>query len=37
VSVSGPAFRLSPADLSSTGELVKRTAAEISWCLGFQG
>jgi DNA-binding IclR family transcriptional regulator len=36
VSVSGPAFRLSDADLSATGELVKRTAAEISRCLGFQ-
>jgi DNA-binding IclR family transcriptional regulator len=37
VSVSGPAFRLSAADLPATGELVKRTATEISRCLGFQG
>jgi DNA-binding IclR family transcriptional regulator len=35
VSVSGPAFRLS--DLPATTELVKRTATEISRCLGFQG
>jgi DNA-binding IclR family transcriptional regulator len=37
VSVSGPAFRLSPADLPDTGDLVKRAAAEISRCLGYQG
>jgi len=37
VSVSGPAFRLSSADLPQTGELVRRAAAEISRCLGFQG
>ena len=37
VSVSGPAFRMSAADLPATGELVKRTATEISRCLGFQG
>jgi DNA-binding IclR family transcriptional regulator len=37
VSVSGPAFRLSPADLPNTGELVKRAATEISRCLGLQG
>jgi DNA-binding IclR family transcriptional regulator len=37
VSVSGPAFRLSDADLPATAELVKRTTTEISRCLGFQG
>jgi DNA-binding IclR family transcriptional regulator len=37
VTVSGPAFRLSPTDLRHTGELVRRAAAEISRCLGFQG
>ena len=37
VSVSGPAFRLPPAALADTGELSRRTAAEISRCLGFQG
>ena len=37
VSVSGPAFRLSPADLEHTVELVRRAATEISRCLGFQG
>src|SRR5215217_6921821 len=37
VSVSGPAFRLSPADLPNTSELVKRAATEISRCLGLQG
>lgn len=36
VSVSGPAFRLSPADLPEFGELSKRAATEISRCLGFQ-
>jgi DNA-binding IclR family transcriptional regulator len=37
VSVSGPSFRLSAADLFATAELVKRTATEISRCLGFKG
>ncbi|CAN5734562.1 IclR family transcriptional regulator [soil metagenome] len=37
VSVSGPAFRLPPADLSEIGELSKSAATEISRCLGFQG
>jgi len=37
VSVSGPAFRLSPADLPEIGELSKQAATEISRCLGFQG
>ena len=37
VSVSGPAFRLSPAGLPGTIDLVKQAAAEISRCLGFQG
>jgi DNA-binding IclR family transcriptional regulator len=37
VSVSGPAFRLPPDALADTGELSRRTAAEISRCLGFQG
>jgi DNA-binding IclR family transcriptional regulator len=37
VSVSGPAFRLSDTDLPATADLVKRTATEISRCLGFQG
>jgi DNA-binding IclR family transcriptional regulator len=36
VSVSGPAFRLSDADLFATVELVKRTTTEISRCLGYQ-
>jgi DNA-binding IclR family transcriptional regulator len=36
VSVSGPAFRLSAADLPATVDLVERTATEISRCLGFQ-
>ena len=36
VSVSGPAFRLSDANLPATAELVKRTATEISRCLGYQ-
>jgi DNA-binding IclR family transcriptional regulator len=36
VSVSGPAFRLSAADLPATAELVKRTTTEISRCLGYQ-
>jgi DNA-binding IclR family transcriptional regulator len=37
VSVSGPAFRLSPDDLPEIGEVAKRAATEISRCLGFQG
>ena len=37
VSVSGPAFRLPPADLPEIGELSKQAATEISRCLGFQG
>jgi DNA-binding IclR family transcriptional regulator len=37
VSVSGPAFRLTPDALSEIGELCKRAATEISRCLGFQG
>lgn len=37
VSVSGPAFRLSPADLPEIGELSREAATEISRCLGFQG
>jgi DNA-binding IclR family transcriptional regulator len=37
VSVSGPAFRLSPAELPEIGELSREAAAEISRCLGFQG
>jgi len=37
VSVSGPAFRLSPADLPEIGGLSRSAAAEISRCLGFQG
>jgi DNA-binding IclR family transcriptional regulator len=37
VSVSGPAFRLRPDALPDIGELSRRTAAEISRCLGFQG
>jgi DNA-binding IclR family transcriptional regulator len=37
VSVSGPAFRLSPAGLPEIGKLAKRAATEISRCLGFQG
>jgi len=36
VSVSGPAFRLPPDALPDTGELSRRTAAEISRCLGFR-
>jgi DNA-binding IclR family transcriptional regulator len=36
-SVSGPAFRLPPDALLEIGELSKRAATEISWCLGFQG
>jgi hypothetical protein len=34
--MSGPAFRLSAADLPATVDLVERTATEISRCLGFQ-
>jgi DNA-binding IclR family transcriptional regulator len=37
VSVSGPAFRLSPESFPEIGEQCKRAAAEISRCLGFQG
>ena len=37
VSVSGPAFRLPPDALPEIGELSKRAATEISWCLGFRG
>ena len=37
VSVSGPSFRLEAADLPATVEMAKRTAAEISRCLGYQG
>ncbi len=37
VSVSGPAFRLSPESLPKIGELCVRAAEEISRCLGFQG
>jgi len=37
VSVSGPAFRLPPDAFPEIAELSKRTAAEISRCLGFQG
>jgi DNA-binding IclR family transcriptional regulator len=37
VSVSGPAFRLRPDALPDIGKLSRRTAADISRCLGFQG
>jgi DNA-binding IclR family transcriptional regulator len=37
VSVSGPTFRLRPDALPDIGKLSRRTAAEISRCLGFQG
>lgn len=37
VSVSGPAFRLSPDDMPEIGELSKQAATEISRCLGFRG
>ena len=37
VSVSGPAFRLSPDALPEIAELSKRAATEISRCLGFRG
>lgn len=36
VSVSGPAFRLSPESFPKVGELCKLAAVEISRCLGFQ-
>ncbi|CAN5189543.1 IclR family transcriptional regulator [soil metagenome] len=35
VSVSGPAFRLSPEDLLAAGAQVRDAADEISWCLGY--
>ncbi len=37
VSVSGPSFRMEAADLLSTVEMARRTTAEISRCLGYQG
>jgi DNA-binding IclR family transcriptional regulator len=37
VTVSGPAFRLPTEALPEIGELSRRAATEISWCLGFQG
>lgn len=35
VSVSGPAFRLSPDSIPDMAEIIKGAAAEISRCLGF--
>lgn len=37
ISVSGPAFRFPAGDVEETGALIRRTAAEISRCLGFRG
>ena len=36
ISVSGPAFRLSPESFSEIGALCQRAATEISRCLGFR-